>query len=180
VSLSNNSQEHSWKGIILSSPSKNMIGVAGEYYVCAELCRQNILALITPKNNPLFDIVASDPDGKRIISIQVKTMALENKQGWRLNVSSTEKVGNPNLYVVLVKMRQDGSNDYYVYKHDELAERVARNYLQYIKTPKRDGSKRKDVDFRWFDFREFTEADKARRNKWEFLGFSKILVEAQG
>ena len=42
--------------------SKNsMIGNAGEYYVCAELCRRNILALITPKNNPLFDIVASDP-----------------------------------------------------------------------------------------------------------------------
>ena len=46
--------------------SKNtMIGNAGEYYVCAELCKRNILALITPKNNPLFDIVASDPEGIR-------------------------------------------------------------------------------------------------------------------
>ncbi len=46
--------------------SKNsMIGNAGEYYVCAELCKRNILALITPKNNPLFDIVASDPAGER-------------------------------------------------------------------------------------------------------------------
>ena len=43
--------------------SKNsMIGNAGEYYVCAELCRRNILALITPKNNRLSDIVASDPE----------------------------------------------------------------------------------------------------------------------
>ncbi len=32
----------------------SMIGNAGEYYVCAELCKRNILALITPKNNPLF------------------------------------------------------------------------------------------------------------------------------
>ena len=48
--------------------SKNsMIGNAGEYYVCAELCRRNVLALITPKNNPLFDIVASDPEGKRSV-----------------------------------------------------------------------------------------------------------------
>lgn len=38
--------------------SKNiMIGNAGEYFVCAELCKRNILALITPKNNPLFDIL---------------------------------------------------------------------------------------------------------------------------
>ena len=55
--------------------SKNsMIGNAGEYYVCAELCRRNIFALITPKNNPLFDIVASDPEGKRSVEIQVKTI----------------------------------------------------------------------------------------------------------
>ena len=45
--------------------SKNsMIGNAGEYFVCAELCKRNILALVTPKNNPLFDILASDPEGK--------------------------------------------------------------------------------------------------------------------
>ena len=47
--------------VMASRVSKNMIGVAGEYYVCAELCRRNILALVTPKNNPLFDIVAADP-----------------------------------------------------------------------------------------------------------------------
>ena len=49
--------------------SKNsMIGNAGEYYVCAELCRRNILALITPKNIPLFDVVASDPSGDGVVN----------------------------------------------------------------------------------------------------------------
>src|SRR5436309_1016205 len=61
--------------------SKNMIGVAGEYYVCAELCRRNILALVAPKNNPLFDVIASDPSGRRSVAIQVKTMAIENEGG---------------------------------------------------------------------------------------------------
>jgi hypothetical protein len=51
--------------------SKNMIGVAGEYYVCTELCRRNILALVTPKNNPLFDIVAVDPMGRRTVSMAI-------------------------------------------------------------------------------------------------------------
>jgi hypothetical protein len=37
------------QGPILQKVSKNLVGVAGEYYVCAELCRQGILALITPK-----------------------------------------------------------------------------------------------------------------------------------
>ena len=157
--------------------SKNMIGVAGEYYVCAELCRRNILALLTPKNNPLFDVWASDPSGNRSIAIQVKTMALENEAGWRLGLNVTKKLFNTNLFVVLVKMKSDGTNDFYIYEHDTLADRVNENYKRYIGKPKRDGSKRKDVDFRWFDFREFNDADRERLNKWELLGFS-VSAEA--
>src|SRR5688572_4283467 len=50
-------------GISPPKISKNLVGVAGEYYVCAELCRQGILALITPKNNPLIRHRAADPLG---------------------------------------------------------------------------------------------------------------------
>ena len=56
----------------LSKTSNNMKGMAGEYFVCAELCKLNILALLTPKNNPLFDVVASNPAGSKSVSIQVK------------------------------------------------------------------------------------------------------------
>jgi len=94
---------------MLDKISKNMVGTAGEYYVCAELCRQNILALITPKNNPLFDIVAADPLGKRTVAIQVKTMSLHNKQGWRLSRDICIKRDNPNLFVVLVNLKDDGT-----------------------------------------------------------------------
>ena len=65
--------------------SKNsMIGNAGEYYVCAELYRRNILALITPKNNPLFDIVASDPEGKCSVQIQIKPCPLTTNRAGSL------------------------------------------------------------------------------------------------
>jgi hypothetical protein len=151
--------------------SKNMVGTAGEYYVCAELCRQNILALITPKNNPLFDIVAADPLGKRTVSIQVKTMSLHNKQGWRLSIDICTKRGNPNLFVVLVNLKSDGTTDYYIYEYDALSERVSEVYAKYMSVPKRDGTQHKDVDFRWFDFKYFTDEDYQRLNKWGILGF---------
>ena len=156
--------------------SKNIVGIAGEYYVCAELCRQNILALITPKNNPLFDIVAADPLGIRTVSIQVKTMSLGNEQGWRLNKDICIKRDNPNLFVVLVDLKEDGTNDYYIYEHDALSDRVSDLYSDYMKVPKRDGSQRKDVDFRWFDHRYFTKEDRDRRNKWKLLGFNDLLL----
>ena len=148
-----------------------MVGAAGEYYVCAELCRQNILALITPKNNPLFDIVAADPLGKRTVSIQVKTMSLHNKQGWRLSKDICTKRMNPNLFVVLVNLKEDGTNDYYIYEYDGLSERVSEVYGKYLSKLKRGGAKHKDVDFRWFDFKYFADEDRKRLNKWAILGF---------
>jgi hypothetical protein len=156
---------------MLDKISKNLVRTAGEYYVCAELCRQNILALITPKNNPLFDIVAADPSGRRTVSIQVRQMSLENEQGWRLNKDICIKRDNPNLFVVLVDLKEDGTNDYFIYEHDDLSERVSALYADYMKIPKRDGSLRKDVDFRWFDRSYFTDEDRARKNKWKLLGF---------
>jgi hypothetical protein len=148
-----------------------MIAAAGEYYVCAELCRRNVLALVTPKNNPLFDVLASDPAGKRTVAIQVKTMSIGNKQGWKLGVDIATPRHNPNLFVVLVNMLNTGANEFYIYEYDTLSAAVNRIYTQYITTPKRDGSPRKDVDFRWFDFQYFTEADKAGLNNWNLLGF---------
>ena len=153
--------------------SKGLIGVAGEYYVCAELCRRNILALVTPKNNPLFDVVASDPVGQRVVSIQVKTMSMQNERGWRLNKDITIRRGNANLFVVLVDMKAGGTNDYYVYEYDSLAERVGEVYAQYFSRPKRDGSPRQEVSFRWFDYRDFNEEDRQRLNNWALLGFSR-------
>jgi hypothetical protein len=46
----------------MAKKSNNLVGVTGEFYVCAELVKIGVLALLTPKNNPLFDIAAVSPD----------------------------------------------------------------------------------------------------------------------
>lgn len=38
------------------SYNNNLTGNACEYFVCSELSILNILPVMTPKNNPLFDI----------------------------------------------------------------------------------------------------------------------------
>lgn len=152
-----------------------MIGIAGEYYVCAELCRRNVLALVTPKSNPLYDVVAADPAGIRTVSIQVKTSSAQNTQGWKLGKDIATKRYNRDLFVVLVKMKPDGTNDYYIYEYDSLSERVNEVYDDYIKRPKKDGTPRKDVGFRWVDFKDFANPDHSRRNNWEILGFTGMV-----
>ena len=150
--------------------SNNLVGVTGEYYVCAELGKLGILALITPKNNPLFDIVAVSTDASRIITIQVKTMSLGNKQGWRLNKDICERKNNPLLYTVLVNLSNEGI-DYYIYEYDVLSKRVEDGYKKYLEVKKRDGGNRKDIAFRWYDLKWFSKDDISRKNNWGLLGF---------
>lgn len=146
--------------------TNNLVGTAGEYYVCAELCMQGYLALLTPKNNPLFDVVATSQDGARSVSIQVKTRSVHNKQGWKLGTDIAEGRAPSELFVVLVNLRADGLPEYYVYEYPILAQRVALVYQAYISRPKRDGTPKKEVGFRWFDEDSFDKDDRSRKNNW--------------
>jgi hypothetical protein len=150
-----------------SRGENNLVGTAGEYYVCAELCRRGYLALLTPKNNPLFDVVATNPDGTRAVSIQVKTRSVQNKQGWKLG-SPSDPAATPGMtFVVLVNLLDDRLPDFYIYRYPEFAARVTDVFQAYITKPKRSGEARKDPGFRWFDEVNFTDGDRSRRNNWE-------------
>jgi len=150
----------------ISKNSNNLVGTAGEYFVCAELCRIGYLALLTPKNNPLFDVVASKQDGSKSIVIQVKTRSIQNKQGWKLGKDISIKKHTSDLFVALVNLEEKGMPDIYIYEYDILAKRVAEQYKAYIEAPKKDGSKKKEVGFRWHDTKSFTSDDHSRRNNW--------------
>ncbi len=155
--------------------SNNLVGTAGEYFVCAELCRRGYLALLTPKNNPLFDVIASTQDGSKTVSVQVKTRSIRNKQGWKLGKDITVKRYDSGLFVVLVNLEAEGLPEFYVYEYDEIADVVDKNYKAYMAKPKRDGTKRKDVDFRWHDTKLFSNDDHSRKNNWKPI--EKSLVQ---
>jgi hypothetical protein len=149
--------------------ANNLVGTAGEYYVCAELCRRGYLALLTPKNNPLFDVVVTNPEGTVAVSIQVKTRSVQNRQGWKLGRPS-DLAATPGMpFVVLVNLLDDGLPDFYIYRYSEFAARVEEVFKAYISKPKRSGEARKDPGFRWFDEVNFTDADRSRRNNWQLI-----------
>ncbi|MBK7039654.1 MAG: aspartate-ammonia lyase [Bacteroidetes bacterium] len=153
--------------------TNNLTGATGEYYVCAELGRQGILALLTPKNNPLFDVIATNVDATKIVSIQVKTMGLQNTQGWKLGMDICTPKNNKNLYVVLVNLTSD-TVDYYIFKYDDLSKRIVKLYETYLNTLKRNGEKRKDTTLRWFNLNQFTEKERQNKNNGDVLGFNPI------
>jgi hypothetical protein len=162
-----------WRGSVLDhweprlmSAANNLVGTAGEYYVCAELCRLGYLALLTPKNNPLFDVVVTNPNGIRSVSVQVKTRSGHNKQGWKLGTDITTARGPSGMFVALVNLVSDGPPEFYIYEYAVLSRRVSAVYEAYMAKPKRDGSARQEVGFRWFNDVSFIEDDRQRKNNW--------------
>lgn len=151
--------------------SKNiLVSLSGEYFVCAELSSRGIVAVLAPKNNPEIDVIATTPDGSRFANIQVKTMSVGNKQGWKLNKNIEEKIGTKKFFVILVNLIEHGQiPEFYIFNRDELAKLVKENYQKYLSKPKRGGGQRKDVGFRWFDFRDFRQELEQRKNKWDKL-----------
>ena len=67
-----------------NSLSKSITGIAGEYYVAAELSRRGFMASITLRNNDSVDILACEPQGFKTFAIQVKTIQNKSKR-WPLN-----------------------------------------------------------------------------------------------
>jgi hypothetical protein len=53
--------------------NKILTGVAGEYFVAAELSRRGYVATLTLRNTRGIDILAANADATKSVGIQVKT-----------------------------------------------------------------------------------------------------------
>jgi len=118
-----------------------------------------------------LDIVAVSPDASKIALIQVKTMSQGNNQDWKLGVDFCRKNNNTLLFTILVNITNE-KIEYYIYEYDVFAELVESFHHKYLEVLKRNGEKRKEIGFRWYDLKHFTDDDKRRKNAWGILGFN--------
>ena len=66
-----------------------LIGNAGEYYVIAELLKRGVVAALTPRNTPAFDVLATK--GNRTVRIRVKTKSAQYSI-WQWQVKLAELI----------------------------------------------------------------------------------------
>jgi hypothetical protein len=81
--------------------STGLSGVAGEYFVAAELSRRGYIATITLKNTENIDILASRPDGLKTVGIQVKTCQ-DGEKSWVLDKKAENHSKDNFFYVALL------------------------------------------------------------------------------
>lgn len=58
---------------------KSSRGNASQFFVAGELCRRDLVALVTIGNTPNTDILCSNKEGTKFVHIQVKTFVPGNR-----------------------------------------------------------------------------------------------------
>lgn len=141
-----------------------LVGVSGEYFVAAELSRRGYVASITLRNTRGIDILATNADATRSVSIQVKTNHGKNKD-WILN-QKAEAYQSKTLFYVFVNLK--GSNqrpDYHVVPCKVVADYIKRNHRAWLEKPNRTGKPHRDQNIR-----KFQDPANKYRDRWDLLG----------
>lgn len=141
-----------------------LVGVAGEYFVAAELSMRGCLASVTLRNSRGVDIIASNADASRIVSIQVKT----NKSGrssWILN-KKAETFSSENHFYIFVALGSLGSRpDFYIVPSFDVANHTSRTHADWLAGTQKNGSERRDSNMR-----NFKDGDEKYKERWDILG----------
>lgn len=141
-----------------------LTGVAGEYFVAAELTKRGYIASITLRNTRGVDILCSNMDASRSVGIQVKTNRHSN-HAWMLNKKS-ENYFADNLFYVFVNLNDNKKEpDYFIVPSKTVALYITSSHSAWLKTPDRKGENHKDTPLR-----KFIDPKEQYKDRWEILG----------
>jgi len=102
-----------------------LTGVAGEYFVAAELTKRGYIASITLRNTRGIDILVSNRDATKSVGIQVKSTRYSNTRAWILNKKSENYYTN-NLFYVFVNLKEGNQRpDFFIVPSKIVAEKMA-------------------------------------------------------
>lgn len=144
-------------------PNKILTGIAGEYFVAAELSRRGYVASLTLRNTRGIDILASNTDATKSVGIQVKANSAK-KPHWLLSQKAESDIAE-NLFYVFVNLNGTDAPEYYIVPRAEVAKQVRDSHKAWLARPRLDGQAHRDNTIR-----VFRDPDKKYLNAWHLLG----------
>ena len=148
----------------LSHLESTLVGVAGEYFVAAELSLRGYLASVTLRNSRGIDIIASSADASKSVSIQVKT-SKGKVPTWILSKKSEDFFSDSHFYVFVLLKSVGTRPDFFVVPSIEVANYTRTGHREWLKGSKRDGTQRKDSPIR-----KFHDPGREYHERWDVLG----------
>jgi hypothetical protein len=142
--------------------SKILTGIAGEYFVAAELSRRGLVASLTLRNTRGIDILASNAEATKSVGIQVKTNQ-GGKRHWLLS-EKAERDTAENLFYVFVNLNERGAPDYHIVPRSVVAKYVRERHAAWLATPGRGGKPHRENAMR-----VFRDEANEYRDRWDLL-----------
>ena len=141
-----------------------LAGVAGEYFVPAELSRRGHIASVSLRNTRGIDILATNTAASRSITIQCKTNQLARKV-WILTEKSEDFVSDTHFYVFVSLADVLVRPSYHIISSHAVAKHIRTSHREWLRTPGRVG--RQHVDN---PVRSFSDPDDQFLERWDLLG----------
>ena len=141
-----------------------LAGVAGEYFVAAELSRRGHIASISLRNTRGIDILATNSEASRSITLQCKTNQLAHKV-WILNVKCEDFISDTHFYVFVALGGVLERPSYHIVPSRVVAKHTSTSHGEWLRTPGRAG--RQHVDN---PVRNFSDSDDEFLERWDSLG----------
>ena len=141
-----------------------LAGVAGEYFVAAELSRRGHIASISLRNTRGIDILATNASASRSVTIQCKTNQL-SKTSWMLSDKCESFISDNHFYVFVVLGPPLDRPRYHVVPSAVVAKFVRDDYRNWMATPGRHGQAHVDNPVR-----NFHDKANAYLERWDLLG----------
>jgi hypothetical protein len=141
-----------------------LAGVAGEYFVAAELSRRGHIASISLRNTRGIDILATNQEASRSITIQCKTNQLARKI-WILNDKCEGFVSDTHFYVLVALGEVLERPHYHIVPSRDVAKHTSTSHRDWLRTPGCAG--RQHVDN---SIRNFSDPDDEYLERWDLLG----------
>jgi hypothetical protein len=157
----------------MSRKSNALTGIAGAYFVAAELSQRGYIATVTSRNTEGIDVLASALDGSKTVSIQVKTSAAHVRarfsRSWIL-AKKHEDIFSANLFYVFVDLQEGNQKpDFYVVTSKTVADYIRTAHRDWLKGKTKTGKMRKDSEMRIYEIWDDGDAKKSL-NAWGLLG----------
>lgn len=138
-------------------------GVAGEYFVAAELSRRGYVASLTLRNTRGIDVLASNADATKSVAIQVKSHYGKTKE-WMLSVKVEHQDVADNLFFVFVRLNDGETPSYHVVPASIVVRAVTESHKKWLETPGRNGQPHNDSPMR-----KFRDAGNEYLDRWDLL-----------
>jgi hypothetical protein len=144
-------------------------GVAGEYFVAAELSRKGFLASITLRNTKGVDILCSNADATQTVAIQVKTNRRSNRE-WMLNQKAESFYADNHFYVFVNLHDNERQPDYFIVPSEVVATYARETHAAWLVAPGKDGRVHIDTTMR-----KFADPTEAYKDRWNLLGLDPFV-----